>query len=59
MFPKELLHRMARCLESVKTAKGYKYQYPKPPYADGTLYLDREAGEPVAVVVDKIGHQCL
>ena len=53
MFPKELLHRMARCLESVKTAKGYKYQYPKPPYADGTLYLDREAGETVAVVVDK------
>ena len=50
-FTKDILRRLLGCLESVGASKGYRYTYPKPPYSDGRLYIDRKPGEPVAVVV--------
>ncbi len=52
-FPKKMLKRMVQCMEHSREGKYYAYQYPRPPYAKGWIYLDSMEEEPVAVIVSE------
>ena len=51
LFHKSEITRMLHCLVNSKTGKFRAYRYPRPPYAEGHIYLDSMAGEPVALIL--------
>ena len=51
LFSKSEISRMLHCLENSKTGKFHAYRYPRPPYAEGYIYLDSIEKEPVALIL--------
>ena len=41
---------MLRCIRESGEKKGYPYRYPRPPYGEGTLFLENSGPEPVALI---------
>ena len=52
LLDKKLLSGMLRCIMKRETKKGYHYEYPRPPYGKGLLYLEPMGEEVVALICE-------
>lgn len=53
LYPKQLVQKMISCVENSEGKKLHFYQYPKPPYAKGWIYLDSLGEEPIALILSE------
>ena len=52
-FSKAIINRLIRCVENSRHGRWHVYRYPRPPYAQGKIYLDSLEEEPVALICDE------
>ena len=51
-FDKKMIDRMINCILNSKNKRCHPYKYPRPPFAQGYIYIDSIEEEPIGLIVE-------
>lgn len=51
-FDKKMIDRMINCILNSKNKRFHPYKYPRPPFAQGYIYIDSIEEEPIGLIVE-------